>query len=284
LHKYTQKLDFAVRLSLFNFVTVKKNYMKLIKTIVPLMAAFAVLVSCEKTEEETISYDPTHAIITDGDGVNLYKKEYTYYDSKETYSQILYEWKGSSWEQTHEYVFKYAYGPSLSLIYYTATDNGKLSYRYDYEYNSRGLVEYQKYTDYSGAEEKTEEYGFNYEIEDYNITVRYIFVPADGDNWKEYAKEEYEYDSQGNNTKLSTYLMVDEKYVDSAVADFTYSSGVMTGSVEWKIINSEKLKYRTIDYSYDQHGRRTSITTVVYNLDASPVTSTKTIEHIYYKD
>jgi len=282
--KDTQKLDFAVRISLFIFAVTNKNTMKLIKSIFPLMAGLSLLASCEKNNTETVSYTPTHIIVTDGDGVNLYKSEYSYYSSNEAFSRKLYKWKESSWELTNEYGYKYSYGQNNVLLNYSVTDNGQPLYREDYEYDTNDLCKCWKRTEYSGSEETTTEYRFFYDTENYHITVKYVFAPDTVGKWKEYAKEEYEYDSDGNNTKVIASLVVDEKYVESAVSEFKYSDRALSNSVEWEVIGGVKKKYRTVDYAYDQHGRNITKTTVTFNLEADPVTSTKTIEHIYYKD
>jgi len=269
---------------LFEIYIINKDTMKLIKSIIPLAAGLFVLASCDKTETEVFSYNPTHVIATDGNGVNLYKREYTYYDSNDTYSQKFYKWKASDWELTNEYGFKYSYWEGNLPMKCSVTDNGKPLYREEYEYDSNGLCIYQKRTDYSGSEETTTENRFTYETENYRIKVRYVSVPDTAGTWKQYAKEEYGYDSDGNNTKIVVSLVVDEKLVESAESDFTFSDGTLSSSVEWKIIDKVKKKYRTVDYVYDRHKRCSSKTTEVFNLDVDPVTSTKTIEHIYYKD
>jgi len=259
--------------------------MKSTKLLAALLAAPAILVSCNKIEHETFTPYPSRTITTDASGANLSKREYTYSTSGETLTQKYYNWSGSEWNLVHDYAYTYEYGTNNMVKYYIATENGSPAIRYDYEYFTNLLVEYEKCTEYKGSETTVTERRFDYEISNNYVNVKYTYIPDEAEGeWIEYSKDKYERNDDGDISTIISYRVADGGYVEDLKAYYSYTNRLVSKMDVKKNINGTWVTKQTSEYSYDRHERMLSKTTVLYNLDVDPVTSTTTTESYYYPD
>lgn len=250
-----------------------------------MLAAMILLTACNTNlvEHNDKSTNPTHSIISDGQGNHISKSVYKYNSYSQLNGEDVYSWDGSDWALEHEYTYKYEYTGGALLSKYSKLENGELVFVYEYEFEN-SVMSYRTYTDYTGEEPVVTKNKFTYTIDGSVVSSRNTYVQGtDPDTWVSETVEEFYYNG---NTPSYTVVSrwVDEELVNDITLYYSYVNGLVSNLTVKKYVDESWVLYQNVDYTYDSYERKLMDTVTLYDLDADPVTSTQKITSYYYAD